>query len=199
MIQALLIPLTLASFQVFNLWGLMTDAAGSWNGVCGVAVVCGTYFLLVLGPRSLASEGGALWIATTWPRGLQDLLKAKARLWWFLSAYGIVGLAAWGIMSTFLENRGVNGRMIWRWERNEAAPGGMVLYAGAVFTAAVLAGVAALYLAALRVFPLTAEFMGEFDTMAPKDGGQIVYDIHHGYRCFWSVWDAAGFTRKAGD
>lgn len=97
-IQALLIPLTLASFQVFNLRGLMSGAVGSWNGVCGAAVICGTYFLLVLGPRSLASEGAALWIATTWPRGLEDLLKAKARLWWFFSSVIvllILGVAVW--------------------------------------------------------------------------------------------------------
>jgi len=84
-VQAVLIPLTIASFQVFNLRGLLNSAVGSWNGICGAAIICGTYFLIVLGPRSLASEGGALWIATTWPQGMEDLLKAKARLWWMLS------------------------------------------------------------------------------------------------------------------
>ena len=84
-VQAILIPLTIAGFQVFNLRGLLNSALGSWNGVCGAAILCGTYFLLVLGPRSLASEGGALWIATTWPKGMEELLKAKARLWWMLS------------------------------------------------------------------------------------------------------------------
>lgn len=97
-IQALLIPLTIASFQVFNLRGLMSGAIGSWNGISGAAIVCGTYFLLVLGPRSLASEGAALWVATTWPRGLEDLLKAKAWLWWFFSsAIVFVILAVGGV------------------------------------------------------------------------------------------------------
>jgi membrane protease YdiL (CAAX protease family) len=84
-VQAILIPLTIASFQLFNLRGLLDNAVSHWNGVCGAAVICGTYFLLVLGPRSLSSEGGALWIAMTWPQGMEDLLKAKARLWWMLS------------------------------------------------------------------------------------------------------------------
>jgi membrane protease YdiL (CAAX protease family) len=84
-IQAFLIPLTIASFQVFNFRGLMNEAVSHWNGICGAAVICGTYFLLVLGPRSLASEGGALWIPMTWPQGMEDLLKAKARLWWMIS------------------------------------------------------------------------------------------------------------------
>lgn len=90
-VQAILIPLTIASFQVINLRGLLDHAMGSWNGLCGAAVICGTYFLLVLGPRSLASEGAALWIAMTWPTGMEELLKAKAKLWWLLSIL-IVGL-----------------------------------------------------------------------------------------------------------
>ena len=94
--QAVLIPLTIASFQLFNMRGLLDKAVSQWNGVCGAAVICGTYFLLVLGPRSLASEGGALWIAMTWPQGMEDLLKAKARLWWMLSnlVVGFILLAA---------------------------------------------------------------------------------------------------------
>lgn len=84
-IQAVLIPLTIGGMQAFNFRGLLEASTGRWSGICGVAVICGTYFLLVLGPRSLISEGGALWIALTWPQGLEALLKAKARLWWALS------------------------------------------------------------------------------------------------------------------
>lgn len=91
-VQAVLIPLTIGAMQAFNLRGLAEMAAGYWNGICGFGVICGTYFLLVLGPRSLASEGSALWMALTWPQGLENLLKAKARLWWML-ANGIVGIA----------------------------------------------------------------------------------------------------------
>ena len=86
LVQAILIPLTVAAMQAFNLRHLVATAGESWNGFCGLAVISGTYFLLVLGPRSLTSEGPALWIALTWPRGLEDLLKAKARLWWYLSS-----------------------------------------------------------------------------------------------------------------
>ncbi|OYU72746.1 MAG: hypothetical protein CFE32_22865, partial [Alphaproteobacteria bacterium PA3] len=73
--------LTIAATQAFNFRTIYNLTAGNWSAVCGVAIICGTYFLLVLGPRSLASEGSALWLALTWPRGLEDLLKAKARLW----------------------------------------------------------------------------------------------------------------------
>lgn len=80
-VQVILIPLSIAATQVFNFSGLYRHASLNWSTLCGLAIVCGTYFLLVLGPRSLASEGAALWLALTWPRGLEDLLKAKARLW----------------------------------------------------------------------------------------------------------------------
>jgi membrane protease YdiL (CAAX protease family) len=80
-VQVILIPLTIAAVQAFNFRGLFHLATLSWSSLCGLGIVCGTYFLLVLGPRSLASEGPALWLALTWPRGLEDLLRAKARLW----------------------------------------------------------------------------------------------------------------------
>jgi membrane protease YdiL (CAAX protease family) len=56
-----------------------------------VGILFGTYFLWVLGPKSLSSEGSALWIALTWPRGLESLLKAKAWLWSLISS-GMVAL-----------------------------------------------------------------------------------------------------------
>jgi membrane protease YdiL (CAAX protease family) len=90
-VQCVLIPLTMAGFQLFNMRGIVSLAASSWSSVCGAAIICGTYFLLTLGPRSLASEGAALWIATTWPHGMEDLLKAKARLWWLMSSV-VVGI-----------------------------------------------------------------------------------------------------------
>jgi len=86
LIQAVLIPLTIAGIQALNLQHAVAAAGTSWNGLAGFAIISGTYFLLVLGPKSLASEGPALWITTTWPRGLEELLKAKARLWWMLSS-----------------------------------------------------------------------------------------------------------------
>ncbi len=89
-VQVVLIPLTLAGFQLFNLRGLISNATSAWNSLCGAAIIFGTYFLWVLGPRSLASEGAALWIALSWPQGLENLLKAKARLW-ALIASAMVG------------------------------------------------------------------------------------------------------------
>ena len=90
-VQTILIPLTVAGYQVFNLRGVIMSARGQWNMLCGVGILFGTYFLWVLGPKSLSSEGTALWIALTWPRGMENLLKAKAWLW-SLIASGIVGL-----------------------------------------------------------------------------------------------------------
>ena len=80
-VQVILVPLSIAGFQLFNMRILVAEAQGAWNYLCGAAILFGTYFLLILGPKSLASEGQALWIALTWPRGLESLLKAKARLW----------------------------------------------------------------------------------------------------------------------
>ncbi len=80
-VQTILIPLTLAGFQLINMRGVLTEAQSAWNYLCGAAILFGTYFLWVLGPRSLASEGAALWIALSWPRGLESLLKAKTWLW----------------------------------------------------------------------------------------------------------------------
>ncbi|MGD0722680.1 MAG: CPBP family intramembrane glutamic endopeptidase, partial [Roseiarcus sp.] len=96
--QVVLIPLTMAAFQLFNLRGLLSDAQDAWNYLCGAAILFGSYFLFVLGPRSLASEGQALWIAMTWPRGLESLLKAKAQLWALLASAIVTTIfvyAAW--------------------------------------------------------------------------------------------------------
>ncbi len=92
LIQAILVPLSLAALQVFNFRAFLSRTGSGWTTVCGIAVLLGTYFLLTLGPRSLASEGQALWIAQTWPRGLENLLRTKARLWARI-ATAIVGLA----------------------------------------------------------------------------------------------------------
>jgi membrane protease YdiL (CAAX protease family) len=84
-VQAILIPITAAGYQLFNMRGLLVKAQGEWNYLCGAAICFGTYFLWILGPKSLTSEGTALWIPLTWPRGLESLLKAKARLWAMIS------------------------------------------------------------------------------------------------------------------
>ncbi len=82
LVQVLLVPLTVAAVQLINLRGLLPRVTEQWHLMAGAVVVFGSYFLIVLGPRSLTSEGAALWIPLTWPRGLEDLLKAKARLFW---------------------------------------------------------------------------------------------------------------------
>lgn len=91
LVQAILIPVTIASFQLFNFRGLIGRVGQTWQLFSGIAVIFGAYFLYILGPRSLASEGPALWLAQTWPRGLEELMKAKARLW-FVIATALVTL-----------------------------------------------------------------------------------------------------------
>jgi len=90
-VQTILIPVTVAALQVFNLRMFLSHAQEAWNYLCGVGILFGTYFLWILGPKSLSSEGTALWIALTWPRGLESLLKAKAWLWSMISS-GMVAL-----------------------------------------------------------------------------------------------------------
>ena len=97
-VQTVLIPLTMAGLQLFNLRSFSTGGLGAWYYLCGAGVIFGTYFLTMLGPRSLLSEGPALWIALTWPRGLESLLKAKARLWALISSILVAPIlfyAAW--------------------------------------------------------------------------------------------------------
>lgn len=94
-VQAILIPLTVAGFQLFNLRGILSQAQGAWNYLCGAGILFGTYFLWILGPKSLTSEGNALWIALTWPRGLENLLKAKAWLWSLISSAMVVLVLAY--------------------------------------------------------------------------------------------------------
>ena len=95
-VQIVLIPFVMVAVQAFNLRSVAQSMAQSWSALCGLAIIFGTFFLLVVGPRSLSSEGGALWLAQTWPRSLESLLKAKARLWFGFStcvAYSILTFA----------------------------------------------------------------------------------------------------------
>lgn len=84
-VQTILIPITIAGFQLFNLRVVVERVGYSWRSIAGAGVVFGTYLLWILGPRSLASEGPALWLAQTWPRGLEELMKAKAKLWFLIA------------------------------------------------------------------------------------------------------------------
>lgn len=96
-VQTILIPITVASFQLFNLRGIIAHAQGAWNYLCGAAILFGTYFLWVLGPKSLSSEGSALWIALTWPQGLEVLLKAKAWLWSIISTGAVLLILGYAV------------------------------------------------------------------------------------------------------
>jgi membrane protease YdiL (CAAX protease family) len=97
-VQAVLIPLTAASFQLFNLRNMLARADHAWNYLCGAAILFGTYFLTVLGPKSLASEGAALWLPMTWPLGMEALLKAKARLWAILASVVVALVMGYGLV-----------------------------------------------------------------------------------------------------
>lgn len=97
-VQVILIPLTIASVQLFNFRWLAQSVENSWHYLSGAALLFGTYFLWILGPRSLASEGQALWLALTWPRGLEELMKAKARLWFLIATTMVMLVLAYAMM-----------------------------------------------------------------------------------------------------
>jgi hypothetical protein len=89
-LQTILIPLTIASVQVFNMRSLLSQAQGRVE-----LPLWGWHFVWSLFPVDTRAQiphlRGALWIALTWPRGLESLLKAKAWLWPMISS-GIVAL-----------------------------------------------------------------------------------------------------------
>lgn len=97
-VQTILIPLTVASVELFNFRWLAQGVENSWHYLSGAALIFGTYFLWILGPRSLASEGQALWLALTWPRGLEELMKAKARLWFLIATTMVMLVLAYAMM-----------------------------------------------------------------------------------------------------
>jgi membrane protease YdiL (CAAX protease family) len=89
-VQVVVLPLGLAGLQLINLRTLFMHARSGANAFAALAVVVGTYFLAALSPRSLMSEGVALWIPLTWPVSLERLLRTKAVIWWQLSWF-VVG------------------------------------------------------------------------------------------------------------
>jgi membrane protease YdiL (CAAX protease family) len=92
LVQIFLVPLTAAAYQLFNLRRVLSGAGHAWHLMAGAAVMFGCWFLFVLGPRSLVSEGPALWIPLGWPRGLEAVMRAKARLWWLASLLVVMPL-----------------------------------------------------------------------------------------------------------
>jgi membrane protease YdiL (CAAX protease family) len=93
LLQVLLIPISMTALQLFNMRGIAVHAVDSWNYLAGAAILLGVFFLFALSPKALASEGAALWISLTWPRGLEELMRVKARLWaWLASLPVAVGL-----------------------------------------------------------------------------------------------------------
>lgn len=97
-VQAILLPVTVASLELFNFHWMVQGVENSWHYLSGAAIIFGTYFLWVLGPRSLASEGHALWLALTWPRGLEELMKAKARLWFLIATTLVMLVLVYAMM-----------------------------------------------------------------------------------------------------
>jgi membrane protease YdiL (CAAX protease family) len=80
LLQLIGIPLVLVLFQGFNLRNVMTHADLNWHRLAGVVVGLGAYMLFASGPRALMSERPALMLTMSWPRALEDTLRAKVRL-----------------------------------------------------------------------------------------------------------------------
>jgi hypothetical protein len=59
LVQVILVPISVAAMQAFNPRFFLAHAQGAWNYLSGVAILFGTYFLWILGPKSLQSEGAA--------------------------------------------------------------------------------------------------------------------------------------------
>lgn len=97
LVEAVLIPLTVAGAQLFQFRNITRMAGSGWHVIASAAIFFGTYFIAVLGPRSLMSEGSALWLSLTWPRGLESLLKAKARLWSIITSAIVLLVLAYAV------------------------------------------------------------------------------------------------------
>lgn len=114
LIQLLVVPLALVSFQFFNLRNMLVSANMSWNRLAAVVVGMGAYMLFIAAPRALVSEGPALTWMLTWPRSLEDTLRAKVRLLFALvSAIVFIALAviAWMFPADTLNLVGV--ALVW--------------------------------------------------------------------------------------
>ena len=97
-VQIILLPLSMAGFNLFQFGHLAVAAPASWNQICGGGIVLGSLFLTYLGPRALASDGAALWIALSWPIALERMLRVKAALWTALTAMvtlSVFAVAVW--------------------------------------------------------------------------------------------------------
>lgn len=80
-------------------------------------------------------------------------------------AYGIVGLLTWIAMHVFLSGRNVDAASVWRWNGKVPVVGTSLAYGKAALMGGGLAGLALLYLMALRALPLTHEIMVAQDKM----------------------------------
>lgn len=80
LLQIVALPLALAAMQLFNFRNLLAGAALTWNHLAGIVVGVAAYVLFAAGPRALASEGPALVLTLSWPRGLDDVLRRKVSL-----------------------------------------------------------------------------------------------------------------------
>jgi membrane protease YdiL (CAAX protease family) len=84
--------------------------------------------------------------------GMEALWKARA------IAYGLVGLAAWAGMASFLHGRGVSQKDLWQWKSAErfAVPQ-LLSVTGAAAAGLALGGMAALYMLLAQMIPSVHE------------------------------------------
>jgi len=84
LIQTLLLPVVIIGGQFLMNSGF-SALAGLWSGppalVASAAFGVASYMLMLSAFQTLNTEGGALWLLYTFPRGIGSVLREKAQLW----------------------------------------------------------------------------------------------------------------------
>jgi TonB family protein len=110
LVQLLLPPLILIATQMGNFHNMLQAMDLKWNTVAGVIVFVATSLLAAATPRALLSEGPGLMLTMSWPRSLEDTLRAKVRvLFALVTAMVLVslGVVAWIFPANALSLLGV--------------------------------------------------------------------------------------------
>ncbi len=90
LVQLIGVPLFMVASQFANMHDLLDGAGSSWNVIAAVIFFLAAMLIGNAGPRVLLSEGPALLLTLSWPRGLEDVLRMKVRV-----LFALVTLMVW--------------------------------------------------------------------------------------------------------